>query len=263
MSNWVYELPTRLLALGLIFVFEFVALVGLYFARRYLLPRLRYHDGVNDAVSGTIQSIGVFYGITVGLIAVNVWNNYSNVASIASQEAATISMLYRDAESYPGPVRDELQARLLEYTQSIIDKEWPGHRIGQVPMHGANILTQFQKRLATFEPTTDSQRALLSETWRTFNQLIERRRMRMDAVTNSLSGIMWSVIWIGAAINISVSYFFYFEDWKLHAIMVGLTAGFLAIAVFLILANDRPFMGETGVSPQSFQLLIDTVRKIQ
>jgi hypothetical protein len=263
MSNWIYEVPTKFLAIGLIVVFEIVALAGLYFARRFVLPRLRYHDGVNDAVSGTIQSIGVFYGITVGLIAVNVWNNYSNVASIASQEAATISMLYRDAASYPVPVRDELQARLLEYTQAIVDKEWPAHRLGQIPMHGVNILTQFQKRLATFDPTTDSQRALLAESWRTFNQLIERRRMRMDAVTNSLSGIMWSVIWIGAAINISVSYFFYCDDHRLHAIMVGLTAGFLAIAVFLILANDRPFMGETGVSSQSFQLLLDTVRRVQ
>jgi hypothetical protein len=43
----------------MIILFEVISLGGLILTRCYLLPRLHFLDGVNDAVSGTIQSIGV------------------------------------------------------------------------------------------------------------------------------------------------------------------------------------------------------------
>ena len=52
---------------------EAVSLLGLLPARRFVLPDLRFHGGVNDAISGTVQAIGVFCGITVGLIANPKW----------------------------------------------------------------------------------------------------------------------------------------------------------------------------------------------
>ena len=113
MPAWIYNLPSWLLAVGTVVLFEALSLGGLFLARRFVLPRLRFHDGVNDAVGGTIQAIGVFYGITVGLIpAVGVWNSYANASALASQEAATIGTLYRDVSSYPDTVRGDLQKRL-------------------------------------------------------------------------------------------------------------------------------------------------------
>ena len=74
-----------------------------------------------------------------------------------------------------------------------------------------------------------------------------------------LSPVMWSVIWIGAAISIGVGYFFYFEDTRLHAIMIALMAGFLGIVLFMIVINDRPFVGDFSLSPGSYQLILDTL----
>src|SRR5215210_3164432 len=96
MPQWAYEISTLKLALIMVVTVEAVSLIGLHLARRYVLPRLRFHDGVNDAISGTVQAIGVFYGITVGLIAVGVWNTNSNAADLVSKEAAAIGGLYRD-----------------------------------------------------------------------------------------------------------------------------------------------------------------------
>ena len=75
MPIWLYEVRPLYTALILVALIETVSMVGLMLARRFVIPRLRYHEGANDAVSGTVQAIGVFYGITVGLIAVGVWNN--------------------------------------------------------------------------------------------------------------------------------------------------------------------------------------------
>src|SRR5512136_2118450 len=259
MLAWAYDVPSWMLALRIVFFFEVVSLGGLFLARRFILPRLRLHDGVNDAVGGTISAIGVFYGITVGLIAVGVWTNYANASALATQEAAAIGALYRDVSSYPDPLRSELQAKLKDYTVEVIEKDWPAHRSGQIPPEGTRLLDEFQTRLTAFEPTTTGQQVLHGETLRVFNGLVEDRRQRLDAVTNALSNVMWFVIWIGAAINIVAGYFFYFQDARLHAIMVALMAGFLGIVVFLIVANDRPFMGDAAISPSAYQLVLDTL----
>src|ERR1700752_4630433 len=124
MPVWLYEVPPRIAALITVIFVEIAALIGLVLVRRYLIPRLHYHDGANDAVSGTVQAIGVFYGITVGLIAVGVWNTYSNAAELVSKEAASIGALYRDVTEYPSPLRDELRGNLRDYTLYVINEAW-------------------------------------------------------------------------------------------------------------------------------------------
>ena len=101
MPIWLYHVSPPVAALIMVVFIESVSLIGLVLVRRVLIPRLHYHEGANDAVSGTVQAIGVFYGITVGLIAVGVWNTNSNASDLVSKEAATIGTLYRDVSGYP------------------------------------------------------------------------------------------------------------------------------------------------------------------
>jgi len=259
MPVWLYEISPLQAALVMVVFVETVSLAGLFLTRRFILPRLHYSDGVNDAISGTVQAIGVFYGITVGLIAVGVWNTNSNAGELVSREAASIAALYRDVSSYPAPVRDELRAKLREYTVFIIERAWPAQKKGdgQTLSHGVIILDDFQDKLYTFEPTTQSQIALHRETLRAYNVLIEYRRLRIDAVGGGLSSVMWAVIWVGAVISIGVAYFFKIDDPKLHAMLVALMAGFLAMVLFMIIINDKPFYGYVSISSDPYKLILD------
>lgn len=257
MPLWLYDVSPLYTALCMVVFIETLSLIGLFLTRRFVLPRLRFHDGVNDAVSGTVQAIGVFYGITVGLIAVGVWNTYSSASDLVSKEAASIATLYRDTGGYPSPLREELHAKLREYTVFVIERAWPAQKKGQIPEGGPKILDDFQARLYSFEPANQSQIALHGETLSAYNKLIEYRRLRIDAVDSGLSSVMWSVIWVGAIISIGVAYFFKIEDWRVHAIMVGLMAGFLAMVLFMIIINDRPFYGYVSISSDPYKLILD------
>src|ERR1044071_10494324 len=201
MPVWMYDLSPLQAALVMVVFIEAVSLVGLFLTRRFLLPRFHYTGGVNEAISGTVQAIGVFYGITVGLIAVGVWNTNSNASELVSREAAAIGFLYRDVSGYPSPVRDELRGKLRDYTVFVIDEAWPAQQKGQGQAidNGSKILNDFQAMLFTFQPANESQSALHSESLRAYNNLLEYRRLRIDAVGGGLSTVMWSVIWVGAA----------------------------------------------------------------
>ena len=259
MPLWVYDVPFVPLAMIMIVGIEVIALGGLVLVRRKLLPRLHFHDGVNDAVSGTVQAIGVFYGITVGLIAAGVWNTYSNAGDLISQEAVAIGSLYRDVSSLPEPARTTLRTELRDYTVAVIDQDWPAQQQMQTPNASTLVVDQLQGTLMSIDPASTGEQARYAETLSAFNHLVQQRRLRIDAVQGGLSPVMWGVIWIGAAISIGVGYFFYFEDIRLHAIMIALMAGFLGIVLFMIVVNDRPFAGHYSAQPASYQLVLDTL----
>lgn len=254
---WLYEIPPFLAAIITVIFIEVLSLGGLFLTRRFLLHRFHYGDGVNDAISGTVQAIGVFYGITVGLIAVGVWNTNADSSALVSREAASIGALYRDVQGYPTPLREELGLKLREYTVFTIEKAWPAQRKGQLLVGGTRLLLEFQDKLYAFNPSSQGEMAIHQEALRAYNNLTEYRRLRVDAVGNGLSGIMWAVIWVGAAISIGVAYLYKIDDAKLHALLVALMGGFLAIVLFMILINDKPFYGYVAISPAPYQLILD------
>jgi Protein of unknown function (DUF4239) len=257
--TWLYEISPPVAALIMVAFVECAALIGLVLTRRHLIPRLHYDDGANDAVSGTVQAIGVFYGITVGLIAVGVWNTSSNASELVSREAVAIGALYRDVSGYPAPLRDELREKLRQYTVFVIEEAWPAQKRGQGQMinNGTTILDDFQHKLHSFQPANVSQSTLHSEALRAYNTLIEYRRLRIDAVGGGLSNVMWAVIWVGAAISIGIAYFFNIPDLKLHAILVALMGGFLAMVLFMIIINDKPFYGYVSISSDPYKLILE------
>lgn len=257
MPTWAYNMSPLQLALIMVAVIEAVSLFGLVLARRFLLPHLHFHDGVNDAISGTVQAIGVFYGITVGLIAVGVWNTHSNAEQVVSNEAASIGALYRDVSGYPEPVRAQLQSDLKAYTEALITQIWPAQQEGRVLDIGVQLMNRFQATLYTYEPATPGQVALHSETLRAYNTLIGYRRLRIDAVEGSLSSVMWAVIWVGAVISISVAYLYRIEDGRLHSMLIALMAGFLGVVLFMIVINDRPFIGKNSIQPNSYRVILN------
>ena len=257
MPTWLYWFQPLYTALIIVVFVETVSLAGLLLCRRFVIPRLRYHDDISEAVSGTVQAIGVFYGITVGLIAVGVWNTNSNASDLVSREATAIGALYRDVKGYPDPLRSELQSKLREYTLFIIEKAWPSQQEGrgQQLHEGVAIMDEFQTELYTYNPTTPGQVALHNETIASYNRLIEYRTLRIDAVNNKLSGVMWAVIWVGAVLSIGIAYFYKIEDWRIHWILISMMSGFLALVLFMIVINDRPFYGNDRVTATPYILI--------
>src|SRR5215204_3168817 len=152
MPIWAYRISPILLALIMVVVIETIALIGLFITRRFLLPRFHFHEGVSDAISGTVQAIGVFYGITVGLIAAVVWNTSTIANDLVSTEAAPIGALYRDVTGYPSPQREILQTKLRDYTIFVVEKAWPAQTEGRLLEGGTELLDQVHMQLYSFDP---------------------------------------------------------------------------------------------------------------
>jgi hypothetical protein len=261
MLEFIFDLPLALTGPAIVGALCLFALAGLAVVRRRVLPRLHIQHEDGHFTSTMVESVMVFYGLAVALMAVNVSQTYSDVSKLVSGEATALASLYRDVSAYPEPLRQGLQHELRDYVRYVIEEAWPLQRRGQTPGGGVERLNRFQAILVAFEPSTEGQKILHGETLRAYNQMITARRLRLDAVGTGLPAVMWAVIVVGALISLSAAFFFKVEDARLQTILVTLLAVFMGLVIFMILALDRPFRGDLGLSAEPYQLIFDQLMK--
>ncbi len=76
---WLYDLSNFLFGILIIGFFVAVGVVGLYLTRRWVRRLHLVEHSHNDIVGFYLAAITVFYGITLGLVAVGTWETYSDV----------------------------------------------------------------------------------------------------------------------------------------------------------------------------------------
>jgi Protein of unknown function (DUF4239) len=261
MLEFLFDIPLVVAGPAIIGSLFLFALVGLLVVRRWVLPHLHIQAGDSHFTGTMVHSVMVFYGLAVALMAVNVSETYTDVSKIVTGEASALNALYRDVSSYPELIRLELQQELRAYTDQVIHGAWPLQRQGRTPAAGIEHMYRFQKMLDKFEPATEGQKLLHGETLHAYNEMIQARRLRLDAVNTGLPAVMWAVIVAGAFISLSVSFFFKVEDGRLHGILVMLLAALIGLLIFVTFALDRPFRGDLGLSPDPYQLVYDQLMK--
>ena len=258
MIDFLTGLPLWVLGLVLNVWLIGFTLVALGILRRWVFPRVRMSSEPALYFSiGVMQAGFMLFGLIAALTAVSVWQRYEQVSGVVSEEATAIAGLYRDFSGYPQPQRGEMQEILRGYTRQIIEEAFPAHRDDRVILKGVEWMDRLQARLLAFEPSTESQKIVHAETLRAFNELVQKRRQRLDAVQSGLPGVFWLMLLPGAVGCLGMALFFHVESAALQTILLLGLAGFLAMVLFVIIALDRPFQGDLGIAPDSYILVRD------
>jgi hypothetical protein len=116
---------------------------------------------------------------------------------------------------------------------------------------------EFQRKLVSFEPTTEAQRILAFETLASYSRLMEARRLRVNSVERGLPGVIWVVIVLGAFVSLASAFYFPVLDPHVHRAQVALLAGFIGLVIFIIFALDRPYHGDLGLKPTPYEIIYE------
>jgi len=252
MFYWIYDVPSWKLAILFVSAFVLFSWLGAIFFRPVLRVFLKRRADLNDLVGYMLSCFGVFYGLLLGLLAVAAYQNFTNVETVVTKEAASLSALARDVSAYPEPHRQTMLWILRDYTQFVVKYAWPMQQQGLVAEEGNYRMIAFHERMIQFEPQTPGQEILHAEALRQFNNYLEARRQRLFSVTTSIPVIMWAVVLVGAIMNIALIWLF---EMRLisHFFLGGFMSAFMGMMIFLIASLDNPFRGEVSISSQPFQ----------
>lgn len=219
---FIYDLSNWALCGLIVATFVVMSLAGFFLSRPVVGRLVGRSSQYNDIVNYFFAAIGVFYGLALSLIAVATWENYTEVDATVSTEAAVLASFYRDLDGYPGPLRDRLESMVREYTHTVIDVEWPAHKRGLALEAGDAFLDRLENLLMDFEPTKEREKICHAEVLRSWDTLLDQRRLRLQAVTTGLPAALWAVVLIGALINGLLTYLFWVENYWLHAGLIVL-----------------------------------------
>ena len=79
----------------------------------------------NQAISDGFQAVATMYAIVAGLLVFGVYTTFESASQDSATEASTLVLMYRSAQAFPQPERDQAQQAVVAYTHSVIDDEWP------------------------------------------------------------------------------------------------------------------------------------------
>jgi len=231
---------------------------GIIFFKPFIRRWLRKQPGSNDLVNYASAGFSLFYGLLLGLLSVATFGNVSSVGASVDREASSIASLYRSVSSYPEPLRGEVQYLLRDYTQYVINKDWPAHSEGKIWNGGDLRLQVIQQKLLSLQPLDHTQSLLQEQSIKYFGELNDARQQRLTGVNTSIPGVLWYVVAIGAFINILLIWLLDMR-FTLHMILGGIISFFLGVMIFLIAAMDRPLQGNVRVSPDAYKVMYGLV----
>jgi hypothetical protein len=255
---WVYDLSNAVFCVLMVSLAVIFGVGGLLLTRPLARRIFGPPPGCNDLVSYFLSATGVFYGITLGLIAIGAWENFNMVSNRVSGEAAALATLCQDVRAMGDrPGAAELNADLKEYLRYTIEDAWPVQRKGLIPKGGTERLTTFQRHLLALDTSSSTDEMVKTEMLGRLNQVIETRRLRLESVESGLSMVLWLVVVVGGALNMALTWMFVTDRTPAHALLVGVLGSLVGLLVFMVAAMDNPFRGELSVSPRPFEVVLD------
>jgi hypothetical protein len=253
--NWIYDMPYWSGALLFSAVFVGFTWLGIVLIRPWVRRHVADQPGWNTLIGAIFAGYVVFYGITLALLAISTFQNFSAVNQTVGREASALGTLYRDVSSYPDPIRGELQAMLRDYSRYVIEEDWPAQQQGDIPEEGTARTSAFQDRLLSFQPQTRAEEILHAATIGRFDDFVDYRRQRLHSVSMGLPAALWLVVGIGVVLNTVLICLFDVDRLIVHLIIGGILPLFVALLVFLMVEMDAPFQGEVSISTDAFQLV--------
>lgn len=248
--DWVYSHPTWLWGSMLLFGLTGLACVGLAVFHRLV------HVGVrrahNDLAGFSFATISVVYAVLLAFIAVATWEAFTDAERVVEEEAGYIGNLYRDSEGLPASLGAPVRAALKQYTDVVVNQEWPVQQKGEIPSPGWGPLHKVQQQVVAFQPATAGQQVVEAEFLHTLNELYKAREARLTAAGGHIPIVIWWIIFLSGALTTGFTYLFGFESFRMHLAMTGAVAASLTLVVVLIVALDWPFRGDLSVGPEAF-----------
>ncbi|WP_157008835.1 DUF4239 domain-containing protein [Agromyces laixinhei] len=259
MLDWFYNtsiLITLPLFVGGFVVVSCLIVLALHPAVHRLVTDVKEWD---RALAHVIGTFGVFFGILLALVAVSVYEDFSDTRQATIEEAGQVGALYRATTGLPDEYGDPMRVVLDEYMHSVIEIDFPDQAAGRLPGASDEQIDEFEQLLHSVETDSLADQAEFGQALATFDDLVESRRARIDATALALPPLFWLVIWVGAAVNAVLIAFVQVKNTRLHMLVAGLLALFVGLVIFLTADMDHPYAGVISIDPGAYERVLEQI----
>jgi hypothetical protein len=253
MDEWLLNLPLIWMA-ALVFAGTYLVAAGLYSLVIGLAGDARAARSFKALSPGMLPPLGIIFGLLVGFVAVQVWNDFDRAKVAVATEASALRGVILLAESLPDDQKRELRRLVDGHIDEAVKQEWGAMAaqrmtIAALPSHLVDAL----RVTLALKPADEIQRTAQREIISDLHRALDARRQRIVVSQSSVSPIKWAAILLQGLCTLVAIAMVHCDNRLTCAIALWLFTTGIAASVLLIGAYSRPFTGEISVGPDLLQ----------
>lgn len=258
--DWLQGLP--LLAMFLVtFLITFIAGLLIILSVRVTLRACGYGPGAPFALRDVVVTgTSAMFALMVAFSAAGIWGEANQARAAVQREANALENVRSIAASFPPALRERATADVQTYARQVLDVDWPAmtrkvHFTAPLYDTSEKILIDLIDAIAREAGAPGS----LATASTAIGQVVEVRSARLQRITLATQGVsppQWlAMLLIAAAAMIALA-MIHNHDRLAQLFAMTIYAGAVSAAFFVILAHDRPFIGQISVGSQPIAQLL-------
>jgi Protein of unknown function (DUF4239) len=204
----------------------------------------------DSALSPFVTIVALVYGALLGFTVVVGWEQFSSAEVNVSNEASTLTTMYRQTVGMPGPEQTTMRQLLRKYTSSVVGPEW-NSQDGGGPSETARAAIDEMYRVL------GNQRAESNPVSQEFlgqlTVLASDRNERILDAQPRIPWLLWFGLVFGGVVLVALTGFLRLDSVRGHVILSSAVAVLLGLLLFIVYVLDHPFGTRVGVTPAPFQ----------
>jgi hypothetical protein len=258
MVFWLTSRPGWVLVLFLC-LFTGLAMTGPFLVRlRVRLARLR---GNNEVAGFKFAVIGVLYAVLLAFVVIISWERFHDAENALARESGAAATVYRLAGGLDETSAATLRTNLSAYLNSVLADDWPAMVRGRSSAVTTRVLSDLYDQVIRYRPPDLGDSNLQADLLKELDDVTRARRERLVMAEGTVPEVIWFVLFLGAGLTISFTFFFGTENLTAQSLMTGILAAIILSAVLVVIAMDRPYTGAVEVSKEPIRALLEDFHK--
>jgi hypothetical protein len=250
MNDWLHNLPIEWMAA---LIFGLTALItGAIYGGVISLSAGEGARSFKAVSPGMLSPLGILAALFIAFTASQVWNDNDRAKSFVDREASALRTVLILAAVFPGEAETNLRTLIRSYIADAAAREWPmmARRTATLQTIPSSLAEALRFTLG-LTPGGPGQETAQREIAAALGSALEARRQRIILSEAQVNWIKWACLCLQAAAALIAIAMVHSDNRLAAAIALGLFSFGVAASLLLILAHDRPFIGDLAVKPTS------------
>lgn len=249
-----------LLNFSLLILITLVVSTGGAFVVRHFFDQasLRSHHDVTDPL---LAVIGTLFAILLGFMLANSMQRFEQARTNVEREAEGIGDIFRLSDAMPTELKTKIQKSCMDYTNTVIDDEWPKLQAGGISPAAGEIISDLWQECIAYPPVTQGQSNIHQVILQAMQQTGECRRTRLAELKYTLPPTLWLIIIFGGLTTIVFTFFFAINSLRLQILMTSIVTILICLNIYVLAGYDAPFSGDIALTTAPFEVVRDLMQK--
>jgi hypothetical protein len=234
------------------------ALTGLYLVRKKYPAEVLQEN--HEVAAIIFNAFGLFYGVMLAFVVFVTWSGYSDATKDLQMEANLADDLFHIANAFQEPARTVMQKGLLDYVTSVDNDELRRMAEGEIEIHSGQRMSGLITAFYEMDEKSVPNKQIYAEALSRLNNLAEYRRLRIFTGNDSVPGVVWLVLLVGALFTICFNYLFGMKNIRAQYLITATLTVTMSQILFLIYVLDHPFTGASRISTEPLRQVIEVMQ---